>query len=63
MKKRETARSLFLFVVCLNMFGRHTTSWVLCAFFMVIAKLLKTNRIHKTACEVYKMLIYNISIV
>ena len=63
MKKRETARSLFLFVVCLNMLGRHTTSWVLCAFFMVIAKLLKTNRIHIIACKAYKTLIYSVIIV
>ena len=27
---------------------------------MVIAKLLKTNQVHKVVCNVYKMLIYNI---
>ncbi len=30
---------------------------------MVIAKSLKTNRVHKVVCNVYKMLIYNIIIV
>lgn len=37
--------------------------WVLCAFFMSIAKLPKTNRVHKVVCNVYKMLIYNTIIV
>ena len=37
--------------------------WVLYAFFMVIAKSLKTNRIHEIVCKVYKMLIYSIIIV
>ena len=54
-KKRETARPLFFLFV--------GSMCLLRAFFMPIAKLLKTNRIHKNVYNVYKMLIYNIIIV
>lgn len=66
MKKRETVRSLF-FVCGLPQQARQAYHFVgyiclLCAFFIVIVKLLKTNRIHETAYKVYKTLIYSIII-
>ena len=52
-EKRETARPLFFFVgyICL-----------LCALFIIIVKLLKTNRMCNSECDMYKILIYSINI-
>ena len=71
MKKRETAMPLFFYLwfasTCsagILLRGLYMGSLrLLCAFFMVIIKLLKTNRIHKPARKAYKTLIYSIIIV
>lgn len=51
-KERPCRLSFFVGYICL-----------LCAFFVAIVKLLKTNRICKTTYNLYKMLIYSIIIV
>ena len=64
-QKRETARPLFFvcdfFVGSLIKLAGHTIC-LLCAFFVAIAKLLKTNQIQIIVCKIYKTLIYSIII-